>query len=126
MNKSEKKRRIKSPIVRGYLFFTGTVVSAAHLKGALFTAGIETEFVTLGYEDAGAKSFVSGYAQAQGIFTEPLENEGGNIIPEKAAQGLSYFLPPPAYGIYDLSFSVYNFGEDVMEAVYEARDKNKS
>lgn len=106
------------------MFFTGTVAFAALLTGAFFTAGDASEFVTLGSESVRAKSLVYGYAQAQGIFTDPLEDGSGNIIPEKAADGLSYFLPAPAYGIYDLSLSVYRFGRDVMEAVYEAKDKN--
>lgn len=124
MKKSKKKKTIKSPIIRGYLFFTGTVAALTIFAGAFFTAGDASEFVTLGSESVTAKSLVSGYTQAQGIFADPLRNRDGNIIPEKAAQGLSYFLPAPLYSVYDLSVSVYEFGKDVMEAVYEAREIN--
>ncbi len=124
MKKSKKKKAKMNAIFRGYLIFTGIVAAVTSFAGAFFTAGETSRFVTLGDESITVKSFISGYTQAQGIFTEPMENGEKNIIPEKAAEGLSFFLPAPAYGVYDLSVSVYEFGKDVMEAVFEAREAN--
>lgn len=124
MKKSKKKNKKKNQIVKGYLIFTGVVAAVTLFAGAFFTAGETSKFVTLGDKSITVKSLISGYTQAQGIFTEPVESGEKKIIPEKAAEGLSFFLPAPAYGVYDLSVSVYEFGKDVMEAVFEARESN--
>lgn len=122
MKKLKEKKKKGNPIFRGYLIFTGIVAAVTVFACAFFTAEETSKYVTLGDESVTVKSLISGYTQAQGIFTEPMENGKENIIPEKAAEGLSFFLPAPAYGVYDLSVSIYEFGKDVMEAVFEARE----
>lgn len=124
MKKPKKKKAKKNQIVKGYLIFTGAIAAVTLFAGAFFTAEETSKYVTFGDESVTVKSLISGYTQAQGIFTEPLEKGKEKIIPEKAAEGLSFFLPAPAYGVYDLSVSVYEFGKDVMEAVFEARESN--
>lgn len=124
MKKPKKKKTKKNQIVKGYFIFTGVVAAVTLFAGAFFTAEETSKYVTLGDESVTVKSLISGYTQAQGIFTEPMERGEKKNIPEKAAEGLSYFLPAPAYGVYDLSVSVYEFGKDVMEAVFEARESN--
>ena len=94
------------------------------MQGRFLQPVKSSKFVTLGDKSITVKSLISGYTQAQGIFTEPMESGEKKIIPEKAAEGLSFFLPAPAYGVYDLSVSVYEFGKDVLEAVFEARENN--
>lgn len=124
MKPKKKGKSKKSGIFKGYLIFTSVIAAGVIFAGAFFTAQETSEYVTFGTQSVTVKSLISGYTQAQGIFTEPLEKDEKNLMPEKAAEGLSFFLPAPAYGIYDLSVSIYEFGKDVMEAVFAAKESN--
>lgn len=125
MKPKKKGKSKKNGIVRGYLFFTSAIAAGVIFAGAFFTAQETSEYVTFGTHSITVKSLVAGYTQAQGIFTEPLKNDEKKLVPKKAAEGLSFFLPAPVYGVYDLSVSVYEFGKDVMEAVFAAKESNR-
>lgn len=95
MKKSKKKNKKKNQIVKGYLIFTGVVAAVTLFAGAFFTAGETSKFVTLGDKSITVKSLISGYTQAQGIFTEPMESGEKKSFPKKLLKGYRFFFPLP-------------------------------